>query len=432
MRIFSSCCITIASCLLSAPPTSRCSLRMSLADDEDVGASTFWRRALNALPEDPASCMLQMRLSVQHAVEDPDSRKLAINIQVPALDAASRGFDARILARHIVAVAQECAQAAGSTPLLLVHSLPAALEATKELRGSLHGEGLGSSASEVVSLGSMLDDAATTELAAQVATRPAVIVGPFGDDEEHALSRLARADSPLVVLLNYWPVANDAERSSSRLPLARLAIRALESVRRPSPFPPLPEGFEVAFELLPLVLQPVRREQQPAAAAPSGFMPKAVLCRRYPQSWTLVVDADGAGYAEVSAFERRPRLGTLLDAVRRHVRGVRGQQAQDAAGGPRVGGGTQFDEARPTRAGQMLVSSGRDFEGRDSEVRSYDEEQAASPLSSRPTGAHAAPRLPAGLVAMRWVDIESSSDLDALVDGSSASTTPCLTPSHLV
>eukprot|EP00325_Prymnesiales_sp_UTEX-LB-985_P000714 CAMPEP_0174698938 /NCGR_PEP_ID=MMETSP1094-20130205/4379_1 /TAXON_ID=156173 /ORGANISM="Chrysochromulina brevifilum, Strain UTEX LB 985" /LENGTH=366 /DNA_ID=CAMNT_0015896185 /DNA_START=64 /DNA_END=1161 /DNA_ORIENTATION=+ len=289
---------------------SACVPRATVMMEEDFGS--FWRIALTSLPDDPSRCLLQMRSALRQAV-NAGSTHLMINIQVPALDAASRGFDARLLAKHGIALAEECAAASGSKsaasaadaqPLLLVHSLAAALE-TIRAGGAFEVIPLGAGVGSSTSMGA-------TE-AIERADRPVVIIGPFGDDPEDDLSRRARAIAPLVVLLNHWPT--EISTSPQAGGLGALARRALESVRRPDMLPSLTPPFEVAFELLPLVLQsaPVRGDLDSAGVVVAA---KAVLCRRWASPWSLLVDPDGAGYVEVRRFKSRPRSATLQDAIR--------------------------------------------------------------------------------------------------------------------
>jgi hypothetical protein len=111
--------------------------------------------------------------------------------------------------------------------------------------------------------------------------------------------------------------------------------------------PPLPPDFDVAFEVAPLVFQDkalsrggdgdgdgdgggegdgegslgVGEGEGPGPGRPSGFAPKGVLCRRFPSRWTLLVDADGGGYAEARDFGHRPELPPLLDAFGKYLSG---------------------------------------------------------------------------------------------------------------
>jgi hypothetical protein len=64
-----------------------------------------------------------MRAAVRAAISD--DAHLWVDIAVPALDASSRGFDARLLARFALGAAQELDAAAAADcgpPVLLAHA----------------------------------------------------------------------------------------------------------------------------------------------------------------------------------------------------------------------------------------------------------------------------------------------------------------------
>ena len=312
-------------------------------------ADTFWRRALGALPDDPDTCLLQMRAALDAALQD-GHRRLCVDISVPALDAASRGFEAVLLARFSIAAAQACYdsdQSSGALPpQLLVHSLSTALEITKQARlcSTLVDE---DGDPCVLPLGPALDlSSEHAERAVQYSeSRATVIVGPFGGEAEHEVSRRARTahGRAKIVLLNCRVAESsilgadedaadeDATPSSSsgwrqRSPGA-LARVFRNVARRRSLLAKAPESFVVAFDLCPVLMRsaPVNDDPSAAPAALSlrerELVPdpssRAVLCRRYPAPWALLVDMRGDGYVDAGSFDTRPSDEALLGAIRR-------------------------------------------------------------------------------------------------------------------
>ena len=92
--------------LLVAPvPGLQCTPR---ARPVQLCADAFFSRSLSSLPDEPETCLLQMRAAIKAAI-DSGHQKLVVDIEVPQLDASSRGFDANLLARFAVAAAQCCA-----------------------------------------------------------------------------------------------------------------------------------------------------------------------------------------------------------------------------------------------------------------------------------------------------------------------------------
>ena len=413
-------CVAAAACLLTAIPPLATRTRATcptLCDggDEDDPASAFFRRQLGSLPDDPERCLLQLRASLRESLEA--SRRVWVSIEVPTLDGASRGFDPKLLARFALSAAQEIDGAYGAEcgpPVVLAHGLATTLALTQEARNtafpSSGGEAavvpLGAESSESGgggdTLGSMADPAALARLTESAC--PVLIVGPFGE-AEHRLARTCREDSDpsrVVLLFNHRP----DEASKKKAPLARLAGLARRALP-PSPPPllrPLPAAYDAAFELLPLTLVdsavlrgekapplPIGLDDDDSGRGRGAFVPKAVLCRRYPAPWVLLADADGAGYVEVRSFDRRPGPAGLIDAVGRHVR-----ERQPVTSG---GGGGGGDE------GALSTGDG----------------SAASSTDARPPGESGGVTMPDGVKCRTWSQIERAPITDDEIKWYSAS-----------
>ena len=237
---------------------------------------------------------MAMRTSVREALCDGQCRML-IDMQVPALDSSSRGFEPKLLARFAIGVAQEvdskCGADAGP-PMLLAHGLGTALACTQEARDTVFAAH--DKRASVLTLApggdaaTTYEDASGTPLDADALRRlaetdcPLVIVGPAGEPE-HNLARIWRTDtdSPrVIVLLNHRPLsvedpssegdgaaeqrdsaapAGDRDSISSidstrpRNPLVRLARAAAARVLSPPPLlaPLSTASYQVVFDLVP-------------------------------------------------------------------------------------------------------------------------------------------------------------------------------------
>ena len=320
-----------AACLLVAVNVPRCAPPTLCADDDDP-TSSFFRRQLSSLPDDPERSLLQMRASLRATLDA--SHRVWVDIKTPSMDGASRGFEPKLLARFALGAAQEIDGAFGSEcgpPVILAHGLATGLELTQQTRDTLLAGSGGTAAIVPLApgsdeVGSMVDPDALARLADGIC--PVVVVGPF-EAAEHAVARAAREESDggrVVLLLNHRPV--DATETR-RVGLFSRLSKALGPPPPPPLLTPMPTGYEAAFELIPLALAKsalVRGQLPPDADADSGFsfIPKAVLCRRYPIAWALLVDGNGLGYEDAKSFDRRPGPAALIDAVGRHVRTKQG------------------------------------------------------------------------------------------------------------
>ncbi|KAL1507962.1 hypothetical protein AB1Y20_007566 [Prymnesium parvum] len=251
---------------------------------EDLDAASFFRYSLDIAADSPEATELQLRSALREAVAQCETR-VSVDIRVPELDAASRGFVPQLLARFALAAAGECAQA-GRPPLLLFHSTDAAMQAALIARESEFGEGR---APTVVSL-HPIAPSADTICGHQ---GPLVVVGPSGS-AEHEVARGAihsAHQQQVVVLLNYAPRSEiNQDATSSRVP----------------------RGFVTAFEVLPLA---VRTPEGAALRLGAGSVMKVVLQRHYPHPWKLLVNAYGRSYTEMRSFETRPAEEALLEEV---------------------------------------------------------------------------------------------------------------------
>ena len=334
MRISSTTCACLLALTSRTPPPLLC------APDEDDPTSLFFRRQLGALPSDPEKCLLQLRASLRAALEE--SPRVWVDIRVPALDASSRGVEPKLLANFALSAAQEVDAASGGdcgAPVILVHGLTAALAVSSLARDTALPSSGGTAAVVPLGpddgeggLGGLVDPEAISRL--EESSCPILIVGPF-DTAAHKLAVAARTGNDpgrTILLFNHRP---SEEEEEAKGPLARLKGRVASALRRPPPLlSPLPAGYDTAFELLPLALQDsaiLRGDKAPQASS-SEWSPKAVVCRRYPAPWTLLVDATGEGYDEVSTFNQRPGPAALIDAVGRHVRSKQGDVSQPTGG----------------------------------------------------------------------------------------------------
>ena len=179
-----------------SPPARACA-----NDEAAFDGASFFRQALEALPENPETAELQLRSGLRAAL-DAGERRVSLDIRVPSSTPSSRGFVPTLLARFALAAAQEAA--VGSSPALtLLHSLDGSMQASLLVREREYDD---AERPIVVSLGSPLAPSAE-ELAAHA--RPIVIVGPSGA-EEHPLAsgvRKGAAAEQALVLLNFEPSA---------------------------------------------------------------------------------------------------------------------------------------------------------------------------------------------------------------------------------
>ena len=99
-------------------------------------------------------------------------------------------------------------------------------------------------------------------------------------------------------------------------------------------------GFTTAFELVPLSLQRALATTddyvgEGAEQRTRGFVPKAVLLRRYPLPWSLLVDASGDGYEATATFDRRPGPDECSRRRRRHQAQAGGAESGARGRAPR-------------------------------------------------------------------------------------------------
>ena len=258
----------------------------------DGFAAKFARVQLDRLPDDPERGLYQMRAALSEALADGDDR-LLVDIRTPELDCASRGARLDLVSAFAVAAAQALA---ADVPLsevaLLSHWAPAASEIARMETGLT-----------VVALDDFAD--APPDAAAYV------IVGP-ANGRPHRAAAEAQARGTPCVLVNHWPTPGGLARWLGRGADAAGA-RAVG-------------GFTTAFELVPLSLQRALATTddyvgEGAEQRTRGFVPKAVLLRRYPLPWSLLVDASGDGYEATATYDRRPGPDEMLlaagDAIKR-------------------------------------------------------------------------------------------------------------------
>lgn len=398
--------------LQRTPPVHLC----AADDDSFEGIDGFFRRQLLALPNEPDTCLLQVRKAIQEAL-DAGSQRLWIDINVPELDYSSRGFDPDIMGKFAAGVAQEL-DADDGAPVIFAHGLTSALAATKAVRNANFADGFGSVC--VVPLGSGGgeddDDNEGIALLANSPARPLVILGPATGQPEHPLSRKWRSDMEsqgrVLLLFNHRPAQDERGRANPSEP-NRLTSFARGLIGRPPPPPPIlldpPASFDVVFELAPVVLQDSRLNRPSTATAatdapppppPPGesflsvrgrpFVPKAVLVRRFPSSWALLVNADDSGYEEVKAFERRPRGASMVDLTGRHVRKRQQALRQQPDDADEVSGSGELGGAGGEATERGVGGAGVAPSGRSSGVL--------------PGG------LPEGVEARTWAELDAGSD----------------------
>ena len=340
-------------CILATSSARSRFVHASSADGDAFDPNAFFQRALTALPENPETAELQLRSGLRAAL-DAGERRILLDVRVPELDAASRGFMPQLLARFALAASQEAA--VGNLPVLtLCHSLDASMQASLLTREIELGDG---ELPQIVALGPLAP--AAEELAAHEG--PVIVVGPSGA-AEHPLSsgvrKGASAQQP-IVLLNFAPPPG-------------LVGRVLGATARSA----TPE-YTSAFEMVPVALRKLEADGDTAAPNNYRVVPKALLRRRYPEAWKLLVNAGGAGYVEVRSFDTRPSEAALV----REVTAVVGE-LQTSAGPP---GGAEVD----CRSGTGDGAVARGGTGRGAVGAASDPEP--------PAGA----ALPDGTVACSW------------------------------
>ena len=115
-------------CILATSSARSRFVHASSADGYAFDPNAFFQRALTALPENPETAELQLRSGLRAAL-DAGERRILLDVRVPELDAASRGFMPQLLARFALAASQEAA--VGNLPVLtLCHSLDASMQAS--------------------------------------------------------------------------------------------------------------------------------------------------------------------------------------------------------------------------------------------------------------------------------------------------------------
>ena len=370
--------VATAACL-AVPPRA---VQPRLMDEDPT--AVFFRRQLMRLPDEPDTCLLQVRAALQSAAKAGKSA-LWVDLCVPELDFGSRGFDPDIMQKFAVAIAQELDAASGTAPNVLVHGSGCSDVIRAAMQGASFTEGRG--AIPVIPLDDLNDNEEEAEIALgslDGVERAAFIIGPFGDAPEHRLSRAFKASGKRVLVFNHRPIS---EASPGEGGVGGLMRRIVGRSPPPPMLPPLPDGFEVGFELVPVVVQQkvqddggTPREEgdgrpAPVTAQPREVPTKAVLLRRFPADWALLVNVDGTGYQEAASYEQRPSLMSITS-----------EAASFASGPP--------EQPSPQAQRQPVLQ----------------EPVAARVVPAEPPSAPPPATLPDGVVCKSWREIDEATD----------------------